>query len=135
VRTPRATLGAGVAGIWLTDGEAMPTALATPPPESDPARGIRPDAVVLDNCFTGWTRRAVVEWPERAARLVMTAEGPLDFLVLYTPPGEAFFCAEPVSHVTDAINLAAAGRPDTGLRTLEPGESLAATITLTPETA
>ncbi len=134
VRTPRATLEAGVTGMWLTDREVMPTTLAMPPPGSDPARGIRLDAVGLDNCFTGWSRHVVVEWPEWGARLAMTAEGPLDFLVLYTPPGQAFFCAEPVSHVTDAVNLAAAGRPDTGLRTLEPGETLAATITLTPET-
>jgi aldose 1-epimerase len=132
-RTPRATLGAEVTGLWLTDREVMPTALAAPPPGSDPARGIHPDAVVLDHCFTGWSRRVVVEWPEREARLAMTAESPLDFLVLYTPAGESFFCAEPVSHVTDAFNLAAAGRADTGLRTLDPGESLAATITLTPE--
>jgi aldose 1-epimerase len=133
VRTPRATLSAGVTGLWLTDGETMPTALVPPPPGSDPSRGIQLDAVVLDNCFTGWSRRAVVAWPERGARLVVTAEGPLDFLVVYTPPGEPFFCAEPVSHVTDAFNLAAAGRSDTGLRSLGPGESLAATITLTPE--
>src|SRR5262249_26969735 len=109
--------------------------LATPPAGSDPTRGIRPDVVVLDNCFTGWGRHAVVRWPERGARLVMTVEGPLDFLVLYTPAGGGVFCGEPVSHVTDAVNLAAAGCPDTGLRTLEPGETLAATITLTAETA
>ena len=25
-------------------------------------------------------------------------------LIVYTPPGEDFFCVEPVSHMTDAIN-------------------------------
>ena len=51
----------------------------------------------------------------------------------YTPPGLDFLCAEPVSHATDAFNRAAAGRTDTGARALEPGETLAAAVTLTVE--
>jgi aldose 1-epimerase len=53
--------------------------------------------------------------------------------VVYTPPGESFFCAEPVSHITDAFNLAATGQADTGMLTLAPGESVRASLTLTPE--
>jgi aldose 1-epimerase len=74
-----------------------------------------------------------VEWPERRARVVVTAESPLDFLMVYTPSGRHFFCLEPVSHATDAVNLAAAGRTDVGLLALDPGQSLRAAITLTPE--
>jgi aldose 1-epimerase len=82
---------------------------------------------------SGWSRRALVEWPERGARLIMRAQAPLDFLVIYTPPGRDFFCVEPVSHVTDAVNLAAAGRADTGLLTLGPGESVRTAVTVTLE--
>ena len=39
---------------------------------------------------------------------------------------------EPVSHVVDAVNLAAAGVPDTGARELAPGETLAGTVTFVP---
>jgi aldose 1-epimerase len=131
-RTPRATLTADVRAVWLTDDEMMPTALVPPPPTADLARGVAVDAVALDNCFTGWRGPATIDWPERGARLVMTAEPPLDCLVVFTPPGRPFFCAEPVSHVTDAFNLAAAGRADTGARTLEPGETLRAAISLAP---
>jgi len=63
----------------------------------------------------------------------MTAEPPLDFLVVYTPPARSFLCVEPVSHMTDAFNLAAAGRTDTGCRILAPGEALRAAVTLTHE--
>ncbi len=35
--------------------------------------------------------------------------------------------------MTDAVNQAAAGRADAGLRVLEPGELVRAAITLTPE--
>ena len=133
-RTPRTTITAEVQAIWLTDAEIMPTTLAPPrPAAADPSRGVAVDAVALDNCFVGWRRRALIEWPESGMRLVMAAEPPLDFLVVYTPAGRAFFCVEPVSHVTDAVNLAAAGRTDTGFRILEPGETLRTAVTLTPE--
>jgi aldose 1-epimerase len=129
-RTPRATITAPVRAIWRTDHEMMPTALEPAPP--DLARGVTVDAIALDNCCVGWSRRTVIEWPERRARLVLTAELPLDCLVVFTPPGRPFFCVEPVSHVTDAFNLAAAGRPDSGARVLEPGQTLRATVVLTP---
>lgn len=130
-RTPRATLAADVRAMWLTDDEVMPTTLAPPRPEADLSGGVKVDVVGLDNCFVGWSRRAAIEWPEPGMRLIMTAEAPLDFLVVYTPPGRPFFCVEPVSHVTDAFNLATAGRTDTGTRALAPGESLRAVLTLT----
>ena len=133
LRTPRTTVTAEVEGIWLTDDEVMPTVLTAPRPGADPTRGVMVDAVALDNCFVGWRRRAVIERPESGVRLLMTAETPLDCLVLYTPPDRPFFCAEPVSHVTDAFNLATVGRADTGTQILEPGEALRATITLSVE--
>jgi aldose 1-epimerase len=132
-RTPRTTITADVQGMWLTDAEVMPTTLVPPGPGADPSRGVVADAVALDNCFVGWRHRAVIEWPEADTRLVMTAGTPLDFLVVFTPPGRPFFCAEPVSHVTDAFNLAAAGRADTGMRVLLPGETLRASATLSVE--
>jgi aldose 1-epimerase len=132
-RTPRTKLTADVQAMWLTDDEVMPTTLAAPTREADLARGALVDTVALDNCFVGWRRRAVIEWPEADTRVVMTSGAPLDFLVVYTPHGRLFFCAEPVSHVTDAFNLAGAGRSDAGARTLEPGETLRAVVTLSVE--
>ena len=132
-RTPRTRLTADVEAIWLTDDEIMPTELTPPRPEADPSRGVMVDSIALDNGFVGWRRHAAIEWPELAMSLVMTAEAPLDFLVVYTPAGRTFFCAEPVSHATDAFNLAAAGREDTGARTLAPGETLRAAVVLTLE--
>jgi len=111
----------------------MPTTLAPTGPGADLSRGVMVDTIALDNCFAGWRRRAVIEWPEPGMGLVMTAAAPLDFLVVYTPLGRPFFCAEPVSHVTDAFNLSAAGRTDTGALLLQPGETLQATVTLSLE--
>ena len=129
--TPGTSLTADVQAMWQTDDEVMPTTLSAPWPGADPTRGVTVDAVALDNCFVGWRHRAVIVRPEEGVRLTMTAQAPLDFLVIYTPSRRTFFCVERVSHVTDAFNLAAAGRSDTGMRILEPGETLRATVTLT----
>jgi aldose 1-epimerase len=134
-RTAATTLHAEVTGLWLTDAEILPTVCVTPPPDRDPRQGLAVDRVVLDNVFIGWDQEAVITWPEREARLRMVARGPLETLVVYTPPGEAFFCVEPVSHITEAFNLVSVGHQDTGMLTLAPGESARAVMSLTPEAA
>src|SRR3546814_12379771 len=110
--------------MWATDAEVMPTALVAPAAGADPNAGLLPDRIALDNCFTGFSGRAVIAWPERGAALTLEADPALAFLVVYTPPGAAFFCAEPVSQCTDAVKLADAGRRHTGLTTMPPGATL-----------
>ncbi len=126
-RTEETLLTAPVARMWAIDAEVMPTKLIDPPAECRLDRGVRVDEVAMDNGFTGWSGRAEIRWPKEHARLIMSADRLLGFLVVYTPPGEDFFCAEPVSNCTDAFNLAAEGRRDTGLIVLKPGESASAT--------
>lgn len=132
-RTPKTRVRAGVSRIWLTDDEVMPLERVRPLGAIDPNRGVAADGVHLDNVYTGWNGRAEIEWPEYGTRLEMTADGPLVFLVLFTPQGEDFLCVEPVSHCTDAFNMAARGAQDTGMRVLEPGERLAASVRLAPK--
>jgi hypothetical protein len=77
-----------------------------------------------------WAGTAGRSWPGPSGRC-SSPSPPRPPCLVYTPPGQPFFCVEPVSHVTDAFNLAAAGQPDTGMRTLQPGEGLDATVILT----
>lgn len=133
VRTPRARITAPVDRMWVSDDEVMPTELVTPPPGCDPNAGIVAAEVAMDNTFTGWGHRVDIEWPEWGARLSMEAPPPLDFLVVFTPPGEDFFCVEPVSNLTDAFNLSAAGRDDTGITILGPDETLTGIVRFRPE--
>ncbi|MEQ9606231.1 MAG: aldose 1-epimerase [Kiloniellaceae bacterium] len=126
-RTPDCRLTASVEGMWATDAEVMPTE----PVGADLSGGLSPDATPLDNGFTGFAGRAVIDWPERRASLTLEADPALSFLVVYTPAGMNFFCAEPVSHCTDAVNLAAE-RADTGLKVLQPGERFAAAVRFVP---
>ena len=132
-RTPAARVTAAIERVWLADDEVMPTALVDPPPDRRLGAGVAVDGVALDSVFTGWSGRALIEWPERRASLAMAAAAPLRFLVVYTPPGQDFFCVEPVSHCPDAVNSAPRGVPDVGLVVLAPGETLAGEMVLEPQ--
>jgi aldose 1-epimerase len=131
-RTPRCRLSARVDAMWATDDEVMPTALTGADPRLADGNGMPVAATVLDNAFTGWRREATIEWPEHRARLRIEADPPLDFLVVYTPAAEDYFCAEPVSHCTDAFNLAVQGRSDTGMLTLDSGAILPVSVRFRP---
>ncbi|HVJ41941.1 MAG TPA: aldose 1-epimerase [Dongiaceae bacterium] len=129
-RTPRCRMIAPVDGFWATDAEVMPTALLPVPAAANLRQGIRLDEVELDNVFTGWSGEAVITWPEHRLQLAMSASPPLRCLVVYAPKGEPYFCAEPVSNITDAFNLCDR-RDDTGMLILEPGAEVRAAITFT----
>jgi aldose 1-epimerase len=119
-------LTADVERMWSSDAEAMPTGLERPSFLDEMRRGILLSDLDLDNNFTGWTRRATVDWPREGMRVVLEADPPLDFFVVYCPRVYDFFCMEPVSNCTDWLNLR--DRPDSerGGTMLAPGASLQA---------
>jgi aldose 1-epimerase len=123
--------------MWRGDAEVLPDGLEV----SEAVRKLRQGVVLaeldLDNNFTGWEHMARVEWPadaQGAARsIVMEAESPLDYFVVYCPSGYDHFCAEPVSQCTDWLNLMDQhGRGPLGGTRLAPGETLSARFTLSP---
>ena len=73
--------------------------------------------------YSGWRRMATVKRLDGASLMLRAGEG-LDHLVLHAPANGGFFCLEPVSHVADAVNLAARGWEGTGLQSLPPGASV-----------
>ena len=68
-------------------------------------------------------RRHVLTWPDRTVTLQCSPA--LSTVVVYSPPGQGFFCVEPASHPPDAINT----EPHS-LHRLAPGESLQVRIAL-----
>ncbi|MEO6079522.1 MAG: aldose 1-epimerase [Steroidobacteraceae bacterium] len=128
------TLHTRLQGVWLIDADSLPVSHAaaaevlTELPYAAPA--LR--SILVDHCFTGWSRELRIENAGTAGELAMVemrASPEMDFLQLYTPPGRNWFCAEPMSQMPDAINRQA-GPHDTGLRILAPGESLQAWMTI-----
>jgi aldose 1-epimerase len=74
--------------------------------------------------------KTTILWPKRSA-LALDADRRSGFWCSIRRQ-QPYFCAEPVSHCTDAFNLAAQGHGDTGMLMLEPGASLSATVRLRP---
>ena len=136
VRTPRSSVHADVGRMWQADAGLMPVSLVAPPPQLllDGA-GLNPDATTLDNNFVGFGGQAVIEWPEWNALLRIDADPVYACLVVYTPAGQDFFCVEPATNCIDGFNLADAGRTDTGIIVLAPGDTAAGNVTFTPELA
>ena len=110
------------ATMWPTDvGEvAVRCEPITPQEDFRHARAL-PDAA-LSVYYSEWRQRAVVS--SAGGVLTLSADDPLDHFILHAPHAQPYFCLEPISHVADAINLAAQGWEGTGLRALAPGETL-----------
>ncbi|MFN7164928.1 MAG: aldose 1-epimerase [Hyphomonas sp.] len=113
---------ARTAGHWATaPGETGLPLRREPAPADLGAPG-------LDHCFHGWDGYAAFGGTN-AALITLTASPSLGNIVIYTPPGKPYFCAEPVSHVTDAINMDGLPEPEQ-MAVLLPGETLSGTMTL-----
>ncbi|MGM9320635.1 aldose 1-epimerase [Deinococcus aquaticus] len=84
----------------------------------------------IDRTYTAWDGVARLDWGERA--LTVTADNVYSHVVVFTAP-DGSLAIEPVSHATDAFNLAARGVAGVDLRVLEPGQSLAGTARVTLE--
>lgn len=95
--------------MWLGDAQVMPVALEHNAIVDRLREGVEVAQLDLDNNFTGWEHRTRVDWPADtlgpARSLLLHAESPLDYFVLYCPRDYPYFCAEPVSQCTDWLNL------------------------------
>ena len=114
-------------GVWINDTDTLPARHTAVPREWDHADGLPVGAIRLDNCFTAWDRRAHIGGI--GGGVTVTADAAFHHLQIYTPHQQNFFCAEPVSHVPDAINRDDLP-PGQGMRVLQPGEMLSGSITI-----
>ena len=116
------------AGVWHTDPTGLPTR-CDPLPSAwnfEAPRAIA--ATTLDHCFAGWRPPATIAWPDRHLTVSISADEACEYLVVFVPPDCDFLAVEPVTHMTDAFNRAAAGAPATGTRLLAPGATFSCTM-------
>lgn len=113
--------------VWLSDENMIPQA-------PEPVTGLmdlrspkRVEQLNLDYAFNVTKSEAVITYPEYAVTL--RADPKFTKSIVYVPPGENYFCVEPVTHSPDAIN-SALPQSITGLKWLEPGETLSGKIEL-----
>ena len=113
--------GAGPDSIPDQGAQAIPPRL-----DFSAARQVGPEQI--DAVFASWDGTAQLTWPARS--LTLSADNVFSHLVLFTAP-DGSLALEPVSHATDAFNLAARGVHGTDIRVLSAGQSLAGAVRLT----
>ncbi|MEP6790809.1 MAG: aldose 1-epimerase [Ramlibacter sp.] len=126
VKRPGSHLAFTAAGRWEMGQDKLPTVRRA-------SGGLDTGCAALDidHCFDGWSGN--VELRDELLRTRVTSN--LSRLVVFTNATRSFVAIEPVSHVNNAANLTAAGADAhaMGLRTLQPGESMTAQMTIEVE--
>jgi aldose 1-epimerase len=131
-RTPACRLTTGVAGVWMSRPDRIPTGYTAEFPDGwDLNTGAMVDRLVIDNGFGGWSGDALIAWPER--NLALRMQGSLTLpdgsagrpdCLLYAPAAPPVFCFEPISHPINAAHWP--GRP--GWVALAPGQSMSLVV-------
>ena len=108
-------------GVWLSGKDPIPIEHATEFPQTwDYNKPSLLEGPLIDNCFTGWDGRSVIDYPDRGLTVTMTMEECNGYSLMYRPPTLPYFCLEPITHPIDAFHMP--DRP--GLVVLAHGESL-----------
>lgn len=126
---PQLSFGSGLA--YDSDERQLPTAQARPVRPDEDYR--QPSAVGerrIDRGYAAWDGAARLDWGTRA--LSLHADPLYSHLIVFTAP-DGSLALEPVTHATDAFNLAEQGVPGVDRRVLAPGQSLSATFRVTLE--
>ncbi len=123
-RTHGLTLTMPATKVWLPDERQLPDTKVAVPDEWNFSTAKQLAALDLDHDFTGGGGGARMHWPETGLHLAIEADPIFAHVVVFVPPGQDFVCVEPVTNLANAVNLANAGRTDTGLQILNPGETL-----------
>lgn len=126
-RTDETVLHALHRGEWQTGADGLPVRLSEARVPQDWWHGQPVAARPVDTVYTGREGDIVIVWPERGLSLTMRCDPLLRLTSIFVPQGADWFCAEPVSHMTNAANQPADGD---GLTAMSPGESLSAAVTL-----
>lgn len=112
-------------GEWHNSADGLPERLDLRDGARDWWEGAPVGSRAVDTLYTHREGALRIVWPSRGMALEMTASPSLRHSVVYSPAGMDFFCVEPVTHMTDAVN-----RADDDMDWLPPGATLSAWVRL-----
>lgn len=124
-----AILSANLPAQWQWDDELMPLERG-PNPDADAFR--RGKAVMelpVAAEFDGWDGEARILWPKQGLSVHLTTTPAMKHAVVWVPTGQDFFCFEPTSHATDALNARGDHPAGEDFVVLEPGQMFEQRIT------
>lgn len=116
-------------GEWYNTPDCLPSSLDEHEEAVDWWQGQPVDARAVDTAYTGREGLLEIDWPSRGLGVTIAPSRELTTTVVFSPEGQDFFCVEPVSHATDAINRA----PETMIW-LDPGDTAEVSMTITART-
>ena len=124
-----AILCANLPAQWHWDDELMPFECG-PNPDAD---AFRRGKVVMELPvaaeFDAWDGEASILWPKRGLSVHLSTSPPMKHAVVWVPIGQEFFCFEPTSHATDALNARGGHPAGEDFIVLEPGQVFEQRIT------
>lgn len=119
------------AGLYQTDETTIPSEGMKPiPADRDFAEARAFVDQDFNHVYGGWDGQAQLVWPHSGVVLTLACDPIFSHLVLFTAP-DGTLGLEPVTNATDGFNLLAKGIEGTGVKILDPGETLSGTVTLT----
>jgi aldose 1-epimerase len=109
-------------GFWKMGADSLPTEQGPVPTEANFSESRSLNGWEVDNCFTGWSRRAMLDYATHHVQIA--ASDACGSIVVYAPnDGRNFIALEPVTNINNAFALDAQGVANTGTRMLVRGES------------
>lgn len=100
-----ANLRFGAQTVWRNNAAHLPDRREPPHGDFDFSDGGRVAGRSIDNCYEGWNGLAEIGWDGLPWKIALSASAALPCAIVYIPPGEAYFCFEPVPHTNNALNL------------------------------
>lgn len=123
-----ATLIVPTTHVWSVDAESGTNSPAPVKITDDLSRARIVDDMILDTAFSVEAGTIEINWPTHGVSI--KSDPVFEHATIFVPPGENYFCAEPISHAPNAVNSDLA-EDVTGLKWLAPGETLSGKIKLT----
>ena len=123
----RATLTFRAHGVWLVGDDGLPNEVVKTGGKFDYCHARAVEGQDIDNCFTGCSGPAYIEWAGQPLALEIKRSRELSCAVVYIRSGAHAFCFEPVPHINNALNLRG---HEPGMPIVAPGESFRASVRL-----
>lgn len=114
-------------GEWLSDRSGLPVELRLQDREIDWWRGRPVAARSVDTVYTQRQGALTIGWPDRDLSVEMRCSDNLSCTSVFVPPQAEWFCVEPVTHSTNAVNGIDGAQAMTALM---PGDEISATMSL-----
>jgi aldose 1-epimerase len=117
--------------VYLTDTSRIPEGASQAiPSELDFSSPASVTEIFIDNIYNDWDGVATLEWVGSGYRMRIEGDKIYGHFVVFNGDPDGTIALEPVSHATDGFNLFARGVPNTGVKILEPGQTLAGAMRL-----